>query len=138
MSAAMHVAMQWKDLDAAHLAAAMAAMEPTLKREHRERVMRLDMMRESEERAYAERQQKRAHLRYITELIVGALVALAMLTAGVLVASHAWWLSTLLCGPSLLALVKIFVLRRSDAADMAAVGAAARTSTNAGTPPPPV
>ncbi|MGW7646916.1 hypothetical protein [Streptomyces bobili] len=54
-------------------------------------------------------------------------------------ARDSWWLSTLLCGPSLLALVKIFVLRRSDSSDMAAVAGAARRSTNAGTPqqPPP-
>ncbi|WP_449338799.1 hypothetical protein [Streptomyces chartreusis] len=73
---------------------------------------------------------------YLVTLIVGGVVALAMLGGGVLVAPHSWWLSTLMCGPRLLALVKIFVLRRSDASDMAAVADAARRSTNAGAPPP--
>ncbi|MGW1554720.1 hypothetical protein [Streptomyces sp. NPDC002346] len=140
LSAAMQVAMQWKDLDAAHLAAAMSAMEPSLRRDHRLRIVRLEMQREAAQWEQTERQQRRAHRRHVMELIVGGLVALAMLGAGVYVADDSWWLSTLLCGPSLLALVKIFVLRRSDSGDMAAVSGAARTSTNAGTPqqPPPV
>ena len=134
VSAAMQVAMQWKELDAAHLAAAMTAMEPSLRREHRERMVRLEMQREAVERDQRERQEQRAYRRRIAELIVGAVVALAMLGAGVYVARDSWWLSTLLCGPSLLALVKIFVLRRSDSSDMAAVAGAARRSANAGTP----
>ncbi|WP_411576710.1 hypothetical protein [Streptomyces mutabilis] len=137
-SAAMHVARQWKDVDAAHLEVALSAMEPSLKREHRERMMRMTMMKESEERHYAERQEKRRHTQYLVNLIVGGVVALAMLAGGVLVAPQHWWLSTLMCGPSLLALVKIFVLRRSDASDMTAVADATRRSTNAGTPPPAI
>ncbi|MET7693864.1 hypothetical protein ABZT06_38865 [Streptomyces sp. NPDC005483] len=136
MYAAMQVAMQWKELDAAHLAVAMSAMEPSLRREHRERMARLDLQREAAQQQQTERQQRRAHRRHVAELIVGAVVALAMLGGGVYVAPDSWWLSTLLCGPSLLALVKIFVLRRSDPGDMAAVAGAARSSTNAGTPPP--
>jgi cation transport ATPase len=136
--AAMQVAMQWKELDAAHLAAAMSAMEPSLRREHRERMARLEMQREAAQQAQLERQQQRAHRRHVAELAVGAVVALAMLGGGVYVAPHSWWLSTLLCGPSLLALAKIFVLRRSDPSDLASVTAAARNSTSAGTPPPVV
>ncbi|MEU0726208.1 hypothetical protein [Streptomyces sp. NPDC006140] len=143
ISAALQVAMQWKELDAAHLAAAMAAMEPSLRREHRERMVRLEMQREAAQQKQVEWQQQRAHRRHVTELVVGAVVALAMLGSGVYVAPESWWLSTLLCGPSLLALVKIFVLRRSDPGDMAAVAGATRTSTNAAgqaqpPQPPPV
>lgn len=137
VTAAMHVAMQWKDVDPAHLAAALAAMEPALKREHRERILRMNMMREDAQRKHAQELAKRHHVRDLAYLGVGAVVALGMLTAGVLVAPHHWWLSTLLCGPSLLALAKIFVLRRSDDGDMRAVAGAARQSTNAGAPPPP-
>ncbi|MER5904364.1 hypothetical protein ABT150_30395 [Streptomyces mirabilis] len=132
VSAAMQVAMQWKELDAAHLAAAMAAMEPSLRREHRERLMRLDMQREVAQREYEERQHRRAHIRHMGELVGGTVVALGMLGGGVYVAPESWWLSTLLCGPSLLALAKIFILGRSDPGDMTSVGGAARTSTNAG------
>jgi hypothetical protein len=127
----MQVAMQWKELDAAHLTAAMAAMEPSLRREHRERLTRLQMQREEAQRQHEERQYRRAHIRHMGELIGGTVVALGMLGGGVYVAPDSWWLSTLLCGPSLLALAKIYVLGRSDPGDMRAVAGAARTSTNA-------
>jgi hypothetical protein len=58
-------------------------------------------------------------------------MALAMLGGGIYVAPESWWLSILLCGPSLLALAKIFVLGRSDPDDMKHVSLAARTTTNA-------
>ncbi|AZM56298.1 hypothetical protein DMA15_29965 [Streptomyces sp. WAC 01529] len=63
--------------------------------------------------------------------IIGATIAVAMLGAGVYVAQDAWRLATLLCGPSLLALGKIFVLRRSDPDDRKADGRATRSSTAA-------
>lgn len=133
--------MQWRELGAEQLGVALRAMEPELKREHRLSVLRLELEREATQRLHEERQERRAHRRHMTELIVGAVVALSMLGGGVYVAPDSWWLSCLLCGPSLLALVKIFVLRRSDPGDMAAVAGAARTSTNAAgqaQPPPPV
>ena len=93
--------------------------------------MRLELEREASQREHDDRQQQRAGQRRTIELSVGAAIALAMLGAGVYVAPNAWWLSTLLCGPSLLALAKIFVLGRSDPGDMNAVAGASRTSTNA-------
>jgi hypothetical protein len=137
LSAGARIAMQWRELGAEQLGAALRAMEPELRREHRVRVMQLELQRETAQRQHEERQQQRAHRRHVLELVVGAVVALAMLGGGVYVAPESWWLSCLLCGPSLLALVKIFVLRRSDPGDMAAVAGATRTATNAGTPPPP-
>lgn len=92
--------------------------------------------REARERAAAaerqarEKQEQRKHSRHMAGLVVGAVVAVAMLGAGVYVAKEAWWLATLLCGPSLLALAKIFVLRRSDPDDMKFVSNVARASTN--------
>ncbi|MYS40655.1 hypothetical protein GTY23_05230 [Streptomyces sp. SID5998] len=138
ISAGMQIAMQWRELGAEQLKAALEAMEPELRREHRQLMLRLEMQRAAEERRYEERREQRAHKRQITEVIVGAVLALAMLGAGVYVAPHSWWLATLLCGPSLLALIKVFVLRRSDPDDMKYVAGAARTSTNAagqGQPP---
>ncbi|MEU5314380.1 hypothetical protein [Streptomyces sp. NPDC021562] len=131
LSAGMQIAMQWRELGAEQLRAALEAMEPELRREHRVLMMRLDMQREAEQRRYQERQAERAHKRQMTEVIVGAVLALAMLGAGVYVAPHSPWLATLLCGPSLLALIKVFVLRRSDPNDMKYVAGAAQTSTNA-------
>lgn len=139
LSAGARIAMQWQHLGADQLGAALRAMEPELRREHRERLRQLDIQQEAAQQQLVERQQQRVHRRQLAELIIGAILALTMLGGGVYVAPESWWLSTLLCGPSLLALAKIFVLRRSDPADMAAVSAAARTSTNAGgqVPPPP-
>ncbi|MFJ1528274.1 hypothetical protein ACIOFV_07575 [Streptomyces mirabilis] len=142
MSAGMNIARQWSHLSPEQLEAAFRALEPELRRDHKVLMTRLQLaheqaeadrqerVRRSEVEA-RERQQRRAHVRHMTELALGAVVALAMLGAGVYVAPDAWWLATLLCGPSLLALAKIFVLRRSDPDDMKFVASAARTSTNA-------
>lgn len=140
VSAGMSIAMQWSRLGTDKLEAALKALEPELRREHKATMTRLEMQREDavrqerERRAELqarERQERRAHIRHLTDLTVGAVVALAMLGAGVYVAADAWWLATLLCGPSLLALAKIFVLRRSDPDDMKLMTRAAQTSTDA-------
>ncbi|MFF1400176.1 hypothetical protein ACFVZD_41200 [Streptomyces sp. NPDC058287] len=60
-------------------------------------------------RAAQEAEKQRKHNRHMAGLVVGGVVAVAMLGSGVYVAKDAWWFATLLCGPSLLALVKIFV-----------------------------
>ncbi|GAB2898032.1 hypothetical protein GCM10027074_76530 [Streptomyces deserti] len=67
----------------------------------------------------------------MTGLYLGAVISVAMLGAGIYVAQDVWWLATLLCGPSLIAMGKIFVLRRSDADDITAVSRGARASTSA-------
>jgi hypothetical protein len=140
LSVGKHIAMQWNVVDAEHFSVAMQALEPELRRAGRERMARLQLQHEEQARAAWERQQERAHRRHMTELTVGAVVALAMLGAGVYVAAEAWWLATLLCGPSLLAVAKVFVLRRSDPDDMRFLSRASRSSTNAagqGQPPQP-
>ncbi|MFF4900454.1 hypothetical protein [Streptomyces sp. NPDC001068] len=129
--AAIHVAMQWQGVDAAHLSAALAAMEPSLKREHRERLTRMEMQREVAQQALDERHRERAHQAQMTQLICGTVLALAMLGGGFYVARESWWLSTLLCGPSLLALIKVFILGRSDPDDMKHVSLVSRASANA-------
>ncbi|MFJ1975336.1 hypothetical protein ACIO93_42730 [Streptomyces sp. NPDC087903] len=49
------------------------------------------------------------------------------------------WLAIMLCGPSLVAMGKLYVLRRSDADDIQAVSPGIRQATNAAgqAPPPP-
>ncbi|GAA2616794.1 hypothetical protein GCM10010304_82980 [Streptomyces roseoviolaceus] len=142
LSAGMQIAMQWRELGADQLKAALEAMEPELSREHRLLMQRLKMQRDAEQRQHEERREQRAHRRQLTEVIVGAVLALAMLGAGVYVAADSPWLATLLCGPSLLALAKVFVLRRSEPDDMKYVSRASRSSTNAAgntqPPQPPV
>lgn len=132
VSAGLEIAMRWgQTLGAEKLDIALKALEPELRRAHRERMTRLEMQRQAAERELQERRDQRAHKRHLTGVIVGAAIAVAMLGAGVFVAADAWWLAALLCGPSLLALAKVFVLNRSDAEDMKAVSAGARTATNA-------
>ncbi|WP_411092301.1 hypothetical protein [Streptomyces sp. 049-1] len=108
-------------------------MEPQLRREHRERMLRLERQHEDRLRERAARGQR-------NELVTGAVIALAMLGGAVYMAPVNGWLSALLCGPSLLALVKVFVLRRSDPDDMRAVSLAGRLASNAAVqvqqPPP--
>ncbi|MET7720665.1 hypothetical protein [Streptomyces mirabilis] len=138
--AAMHVAMQWQNLDASHLSAALSAMEPSLRREHRERLTRMQMQREAAQQSLDEKHRARAHQVHMTQLICGTVLALAMLGGGIYVAREAWWLATLLCGPSLLALSKVFILGRSDPDDMKHVSVAAQMSTKSaeqGQPPQP-
>lgn len=141
LSTGLSIAKQWGSvLDPAQLDVALRALEPQLRREHRERMFRLEMQREAAEQQAQEQREGAAHKRYMAGLVAGSVIAVAMLGAGVYVAKDSWWLSVLLCGPSLLALVKIFVLRRSDAGDMDAVLRATRRGMNAagGAQPPPL
>ncbi|WLQ53684.1 hypothetical protein P8A21_39740 (plasmid) [Streptomyces poriferorum] len=146
VSAGLEIAANWGAAlgGPANLDVALKALEPQLRREHKERMMRLEMQRQESERGSHERRERRAHHQHIAGLIVGAVIAISMLGAGVYVAPESPWLATVMCGPSLLALAKVFVLRRSDVGDMTAVGRAARTSTNAAgqaqppAPPPAV
>ncbi|KUM91542.1 hypothetical protein AQI88_36205 [Streptomyces cellostaticus] len=62
---------------------------------------------------------------------VGAVISIALLGAGVAVVGSAPWLSVILCGPSLLALAKVFVLHRSDPEDMKLLARASGSAGNA-------
>jgi hypothetical protein len=141
LSAGLEIARKWGEvLDPEQLQIALKALEPQLKREHLERMKRLEMQEARAEREAREKRELRNHKRFMASLIVGAVMAVATLGAGVYVAQDAWWLGTLLCGPSLLALAKVFVLRRSDPDDMKFTAKTARVSTDAAAQaqPPPV
>ncbi|MGV9313774.1 hypothetical protein ACWDR0_16525 [Streptomyces sp. NPDC003691] len=156
VSAGLDIAMKWGAAlgGPEQLKIAFEALEPQLKREHQIRLKQIEVRREAarqeaadaraaaELAADAEREQRRHSFR-MASLYAGVTVSVAMLGAGVYVARDVWWLAVLLCGPSLIALAKIFVLRRSDAGDVRAVGRAARDATAAAAqaqppPPPPV
>jgi hypothetical protein len=140
----LQIAAKWgATLDAEQLEVALKALEPQLQREHAERMFRLEMQQEAAQQSARSTRDQREHKRYMAGLISGTFVALGMLVGGLLVAKDQWWLSILLCGPSLLALVKIFVLRRSDEYDMKVVTQAMRSAMGAAgqaqpPPPPPV
>jgi hypothetical protein len=132
LSAGIEIAMKWGAAlgGPEQLKVAFAALEPQLKREHQIRLKQLELQREAAERKAREARERRLHTFRMASLYAGAVISVAMLCAGVYVARNVWWLATLLCGPSLIALVKIFVLRRSDSGDMAAVAAGSQRSTN--------
>jgi Na+/H+ antiporter NhaC len=73
----------------------------------------------------------------VVNVSVGAVISIALLGAGVAVVASAPWLSVILCGPSLLALAKVFVLHRSDPDDMKLLSRASNNATNAAPQPPP-
>ncbi|GGW20564.1 hypothetical protein GCM10018980_43200 [Streptomyces capoamus] len=153
VSAGLDIAMKWGAAlgGPEKLKIAFEALEPQLKREHQIRLRQLDMQREAtaraEEnaRAAADRmvrleREKRQHALWMTGLYLGSVISVAMLVAGIYAARDSWWLSLVLCGPSLVAMGKLYVLRRNDPDDMRAVSTAARSAANAAqqAQPPPV
>lgn len=97
---ALRIARQWTSVPPEHLKQALEALEPELQRAHVERMARL--------------QQRK----FLFGLGAGFILAIGMLTGGVLVGlSGQSWLAALLIGPSLLALVKVFVMNRADNQD---------------------
>jgi len=146
VSAGLEIAVKWGAAlgGPEQLKVALEALEPQLKREHQLRVRQLDMQREAaaraDERMVCLAREKRQHTLWMTGLYVGAVISVAMLGASIYVAKDVWWLSIMLCGPSLIAMGKLYVLRRSDADDMKAVSQSMRGATNAAeqAQPPPV
>ncbi|MFC9296432.1 hypothetical protein ACFTWH_12325 [Streptomyces sp. NPDC057011] len=137
---ALDIAAQWAQLPAEHLAVALGALEPQLAREHR---LRLEIERARGQAELARLQaeaaeQQRVHGRHVLGVYAGLAVALATLGASVYFGTHEQpWLAITFFGPTLLALVKIFTLHRSDADDTKRVAAAARAAANLPPPPPP-
>ncbi|MGW1491732.1 hypothetical protein [Streptomyces sp. NPDC002402] len=125
-----------------------AEREATAQRE--ERQARADQER-AEREATAQREERQAraeqeataqadrlrHRRHVLNVSTGAVISVALLVAGVLVADSAIWLSLILCGPSLLALAKVYVLQKSDPDDMKILGRSSHTATNAAASPQP-
>lgn len=158
ITAGLGIAAQWGEvLGAEKLEIALKAMEPQLKREHQLRIKQLDNQRyraEQEaagrgaereraaalakaegERAARDAEKHRNHVFRMSGLITGAVLALSLLGAGVAVAPSQPWLAAGLCGPSLLAVLKIVVLRRSDAGDVKATERTVRQAAASPTPP---
>ncbi|MEU0656076.1 hypothetical protein ABZ485_28060 [Streptomyces albogriseolus] len=140
----LDIAMQWGQAlgGPEQLKIAFEALEPQLRREHEIRLKQLEAQAKKAENAARAAREKRQHRLRMTSLLVGAVISIAMLAGGIYVAKDAWWLATLLCGPSLIGMMLIIVLRRHDAEIMRGIADAARRSTNAAgqanQPPPPV
>jgi hypothetical protein len=132
-SAAAHrVAEQWAELDPEKFDLALKALEPRSKRAHQVRLRQLAIQEADAKRAADDVIAKRHHTYQMANLIVAAVLSLAMLGGGIYVAPTNIWLALGLCGPSLLALMKVFVLRRSDEGDMKNLGRFLGNAGNAG------
>jgi hypothetical protein len=106
-----------------HLQAALTALEPQLKREHAYRMRHLD----KQELLVAAR---RKHAIHMAGIVAGFALAVAMLVSAVLLGiSGQPWLAALLSGPSILALIQVFVLQKSDPGAMKASAAASKAAT---------
>jgi hypothetical protein len=117
------IAALWGQLPVEHLHAALKAMEPQLKREHEFRMAKLD----KQEREVAARH---AHLLHMAGMVAGFIIAVGMLAAAVVLGVNGQpWLACLLAGPSILALIKVFVLRSSSAGDMTEVSKSQKAAT---------
>lgn len=132
VSAGLEIAMRWGQAlgGPEQLQIALAALEPQLKREHQIRIKHMDMQVKKAERQTREAREVRQHRFRMASLIVGSILSIAMLAAGVYVAQDAWWLASLLCGPSLISMAAIIILRRHDNEAMKAVADAAKRATS--------
>jgi len=109
-SHAVQIARMWARVPAEHLEIALKALEPELQREHERQLEALQQEQET---------RRQHHFRYLCSLWAGFAIAIGMLTGAVIVGVNEQpWLATLLTGPSLIALAKIFVLHRSDPTDI--------------------
>lgn len=139
IDAGLEIAAKWgENIGADKLELALKALEPQLGREHEVRMRKMDLQQEAAVREAEEAERVRRYRYRMSGLIAGVCLSIALLTAGVLVARDQPWLATLLCGPSLLALVRIFVIQRSENGDTEAVFRSAREAANASSQSPPV
>ncbi|MEU1390905.1 MULTISPECIES: hypothetical protein [unclassified Nonomuraea] len=117
------IASLWGQIPVEHLQVALKALEPELKREHEFRMKRLD-------KEEAETSARRMHALQMTGVIAGLVLAVGMIGGAVLLGSNGQpWLAALLCGgPSIIVLIKMFVLRKSDKSDTATVSEAGKAA----------
>ncbi|MER6304269.1 hypothetical protein ABT247_32650 [Kitasatospora sp. NPDC001539] len=137
LDVAHKIALEWADVPTGHLVAVLSAMEPQLRREHQlkakqdERRHELEMQRlkEAERRhelelaKLKERQARAAdaHRQHLVGVGAGMVVSLSCIGGAIWfgVTGH-YWPMAILVGPVLIALTRMFVLRRSDTGDVQA------------------
>ncbi|MER7585359.1 hypothetical protein [Kitasatospora sp. NPDC097691] len=110
----MEIARAWGSLPAKHLERVLNHLEKELVREHE---YRMAVHQAQEERG------KRLDRLYMAGLVAGFVLCAGMLVGGVLVGMHGpGWLAGVLCGPSLIAVGALFVLRRTNDSTIREVG----------------
>lgn len=92
---------EWAKLQPEPIRAAVEALVPQLERDHQYRL--------------AEAASRRTHVTKLVGLIAGCIVSTALIAAAVAVSQETPWLAALLAVPSVLSLVFLFVLPRTDA-----------------------
>jgi hypothetical protein len=108
----LEIALQWSQLPPEHFQAALKAIEPQLVREHE---YRMALLHTETQRL----KERRALIRHLTGLGAGFVIAAGMLVgAAILGVKGQPWLAGVLTGPSVFALVKIFVLRQATTDDL--------------------
>ncbi|GLW07891.1 hypothetical protein Misp01_30210 [Microtetraspora sp. NBRC 13810] len=123
------ISKMWGQLSPEHLRVALKALEPQLAREEAFRLAQLNAEME-------EKKDRRAHVQHMTGLVAGLLIAIGTLAGAVMLGIHAQpWLALLLSGPSVFALVKIFVLRRTTSNDLKELRRAQASAAQAALPP---
>ncbi|KOU31091.1 hypothetical protein ADK52_03655 [Streptomyces sp. WM6372] len=159
LSAGLGIAAQWGEAlgGPEKLQVALKALEPQLRREHELSKLRLERQEadaarkaaaeeaEAQRRAHAVEREKereageqmaaRNHKHRMRLLHSAVALSVLMLGGGLYAMPTNGWIAGALCGPSLLSLLRIFVLRRSTDADVREAGRSARGAGNA---PPPI
>ncbi|WP_329275957.1 hypothetical protein [Streptomyces sp. NBC_00691] len=159
LAAGLSIAAQWGEAlgGPEKLQVALKALEPQLRREHELNRLRLDRQEadaarkaaaeeaEARRRAQAHEREKereagerisvRHHKHRMRLLNSAVTLSVLMLGGGLYAMPINGWIAGALCGPSLLSLLRIFVLRRSADADLREAGRSARGASNA---PPPI
>ncbi|MFI6471248.1 hypothetical protein ACIBL5_13490 [Streptomyces sp. NPDC050516] len=154
------IAREWADVPSDQLVAVLDAMERRLKREHQlrakqdERRHALDLARLKEaerhhELELAKLQERRdrmdkAHKQHLVGVVAGMVVSLSCIGGATWFGLTGHYLPMgILVGPVLIALTKMFVLRKSDAGDVGAVATSlnrliSRAPTNPAPTPAPL
>lgn len=128
----LEIALQWAELPAEHLQAALHALEPELARNHALRMAEQKTAERLELEALrlkaGEEAARRSHSLFLTGLIAGFVLSAGMLAGAIIVGVNGHTgLASLLSGPSLIALASLFVLRRTDSNQTRAVERAQQT-----------
>ncbi|MGW6687481.1 hypothetical protein [Streptomyces sp. NPDC054961] len=159
VSAGLGIAAQWGAAlgGPEQLQVALKALEPQLRREPELSKLRLEQQEsdaarkaaaeeaEAQRRAHAverakerearEQMAARNHKHRMRLLHSAVALSVLMLGGGLYAMPTNGWIAGALCGPSLLSLLRIFVLRRSTDADVREAG---RSAPGAGNAPPPL
>lgn len=119
----LEIALQWAQLPPEHLQLALKALEPQLRREHEFRTeqLRITEIQKAESRKYAI---------FLASLISGFAVAVGLLVGGAVASSNNQpWLALLFAGPSIFALVKLFLMARAQGDELRKIGMRIKNST---------